>query len=229
MTTLVIGDIAGQFDTLQALLNKVSEVTKIIAVGDLIDRGPKSREVVEFFMDNPDSTVALMGNHEHMMLDYLAHKDMFNGYNFVPGSYYGNDISSYQGGRETLESFGGDILEEVQEWMRTRDLYCIEEVDNQRVFISHAFLHPALSLEQATNLDSEWGEPLGRTIIWNRREPDYRQEYTLQIAGHNSHMGLRYFRDPVHGLFALGIDTSIDNILTGYEIETQRIYQQEYI
>lgn len=41
--TYVIGDIHGHFDTLEALINKIPKNSEIIFVGDLIDKGLKSR------------------------------------------------------------------------------------------------------------------------------------------------------------------------------------------
>lgn len=67
-STIVIGDIHGCWLTLQALLKKLPH-DNIILVGDLIDRGPRSREVVDWAVKN--KIRATMGNHEHMLL--LAH------------------------------------------------------------------------------------------------------------------------------------------------------------
>lgn len=65
MNTLVIGDIHGCFVELQALLDKagLSSGDQIVAVGDIVDRGPETPEVLRFFQHTP-RTRALMGNHE---------------------------------------------------------------------------------------------------------------------------------------------------------------------
>tara|TARA_B100001146_G_scaffold152086_1_gene133688 strand:+ start:550 stop:1206 length:657 start_codon:yes stop_codon:yes gene_type:complete len=62
-----VGDIHGCFDELEAALADVNfdkEVDTLIAVGDLVDRGPKSDEV-EFYLDQPWFH-SIMGNHEAM-------------------------------------------------------------------------------------------------------------------------------------------------------------------
>jgi hypothetical protein len=46
---LVISDIAGQYDTLLALIKQVPEYDYILAVGDICDRGLQNKEVVDFF------------------------------------------------------------------------------------------------------------------------------------------------------------------------------------
>jgi hypothetical protein len=76
----VIGDIHGCYDELLELEEKIkvsaekSEIVPhIISVGDLIDRGPNSNDVIEHFrkgVENGTHTV-VMGNHELMMLETL--------------------------------------------------------------------------------------------------------------------------------------------------------------
>src|SRR5690349_10518011 len=63
--TIVVGDIHGCYDELMALLEKLdfNESDRVVCVGDLITKGPKSREVLELFMtDARFSTV--IGNHD---------------------------------------------------------------------------------------------------------------------------------------------------------------------
>jgi serine/threonine protein phosphatase 1 len=63
--TLVIGDIHGCWRELNLLLDKagLARRDEIVAVGDLVDRGPKSWEVIQFFRDTPNART-VMGNHE---------------------------------------------------------------------------------------------------------------------------------------------------------------------
>lgn len=65
MTQLIIGDIHGCNYELQQLLDKsgIGNNDEIISVGDLVNRGPESLEVFQFFRDTPNAT-AIMGNHE---------------------------------------------------------------------------------------------------------------------------------------------------------------------
>jgi len=65
--TLIIGDIHGCFSELQELLTKVDlTTTNVVAVGDLIDRGPDSAKVIKLFRDNNYKCV--VGNHELMAI-----------------------------------------------------------------------------------------------------------------------------------------------------------------
>jgi serine/threonine protein phosphatase 1 len=63
--TILIGDIHACNDELQDLLQRVGPTRddQIIALGDVVDRGPDNRGVLEFLRDTPNATT-LMGNHE---------------------------------------------------------------------------------------------------------------------------------------------------------------------
>jgi len=65
--TLVIGDIHGQLRELEEMIAMVPDGTKIISCGDLVDRGPSSKEVVDFCIDN--NVQVCLGNHEAMVID----------------------------------------------------------------------------------------------------------------------------------------------------------------
>jgi serine/threonine protein phosphatase 1 len=65
MRQLVIGDIHGCYYELCDLLDKAGLATEdeIIAVGDIVDRGPESPRVLDFFRQQPNAR-SVMGNHE---------------------------------------------------------------------------------------------------------------------------------------------------------------------
>ena len=58
MQTIIIGDIHGCYFELQALLDRAGLVTgdSIIAVGDIVDRGPETPQVLDFFQKDPQCT-----------------------------------------------------------------------------------------------------------------------------------------------------------------------------
>jgi serine/threonine protein phosphatase 1 len=79
-----IGDIHGRHDLLIQLLSLIRQDSAgfsgrviMIYLGDFIDRGPQSREVIEELMRNAQPNIEyvyLRGNHEQTMLDFL-HND----------------------------------------------------------------------------------------------------------------------------------------------------------
>ena len=73
-----VGDIHGRADLLRGALKWIkivalNEPTQIVFVGDYIDRGPDSREMLNNIMAGPDnarnSYTCLQGNHEQLCLD----------------------------------------------------------------------------------------------------------------------------------------------------------------
>ena len=74
MATYAIGDIQGCYDELQALLaliNYKPEQDQLWLAGDLVNRGPKSLEVLRFASQTPN-IICVLGNHDLHLLA-LAH------------------------------------------------------------------------------------------------------------------------------------------------------------
>ena len=69
--TIVIGDIHGCYFELMDLLSRIGvvEEDKVICVGDLIARGPRNREVLEFVRKNRNFQ-SVLGNHEYLLLQH---------------------------------------------------------------------------------------------------------------------------------------------------------------
>lgn len=67
MAIYAVGDIQGCFHSFQALLKKIQfnpAVDKLWLVGDLINRGSGSLEVLRWVFDHQSSVVAVLGNHD---------------------------------------------------------------------------------------------------------------------------------------------------------------------
>src|ERR1700709_2689498 len=82
-----IGDVHGCLDRLVALHEMIAEDiaarpaehTTLVHLGDYVDRGADSAQVIAWLINQPpvpaDSFVNLMGNHEHMMVAAFAGTD----------------------------------------------------------------------------------------------------------------------------------------------------------
>src|SRR6266705_1070470 len=105
MRTLAIGDIHGCNTALVSLLGKVQPLPedRIIFLGDYIDNGPSSRQVIETLVElrRSSSPIFLRGNHEVMILDARE-------------SFLKSDIWQSYGGLETLFSYGANYR---QDWV----------------------------------------------------------------------------------------------------------------
>ena len=74
----VFGDIHGRFSTFRRLLDRIdydSNTDVIYSVGDLIDRGPDSVSVVEFFQNEHCHNI--LGNHEYMAMSPARWHDVW--------------------------------------------------------------------------------------------------------------------------------------------------------
>ena len=110
-----IGDIHGEIGLLDKLLEAIlkQDPQQITFVGDYIDRGPYSRDVVDRIMGLELPVACLMGNHELMMLSAI--EDSAFGYNPME-LWYRN------GGEATLQSFGFPGFFSFQSQMEDRYL-----------------------------------------------------------------------------------------------------------
>jgi bis(5'-nucleosyl)-tetraphosphatase (symmetrical) len=140
MATYAIGDVQGCHDELQALLKEVGfrSGDRLWFVGDLVNRGPKSVDVLRFVRDLGDRAVVVLGNHDlHLITQHerveRPRKD------------------------DTIQ----DVLDardrgELVDWLRTRSIMHVEG-DYAMV---HAGLLPQWSIPKALKLAREVEEAL---------------------------------------------------------------------
>ncbi|MBI9067306.1 MAG: metallophosphoesterase [Salinivirgaceae bacterium] len=120
-----IGDIHGCFDSLLELVEKQIQLDKndrLVLLGDYIDRGNKSKEVIDYIIDLQEKgfgIISLIGNHELLLLETL--EDEKNKSKWIQN-----------GGLETLNSFGIDSitnfpLKYLQFFKNLQNYYSFEE------------------------------------------------------------------------------------------------------
>lgn len=149
--TFAIGDIHGAVHKLQQLLTRCEDHAggrprRYVFLGDYIDRGPDSAGVLRVVRDLatrlPD-VVALMGNHEAMLLAVIDGA-------VDPKNWLG------QGGLMTLRSFGvadvGALPRGDVDWLRTLP---VTKDDGRRFFV-HAGVDPRLPLDAQDESDLLW-------------------------------------------------------------------------
>ena len=139
MPSYVIGDVQGCFDELMLLLDKINFDPKndeLIFAGDLINRGPKSLEVLEFCLDNKKSIEVVLGNHDIYLL-YLIHQNKKN-YQLAP----------------ILESKN---RKKFFRWLIEKPLMLERQNNkNEKFIISHAGIPHIWDLEDARKLNEEY-------------------------------------------------------------------------
>jgi len=247
----IIGDIAGNYETMVSLLSKMPDAVPV-SVGDMIDRGPHSKIVLDYFMEKG---IAILGNHEHIMLDELDFmRSMRDGVSYhkyyQPGlwhTYWPDNRGGMRsnGGLATIKSFGNlkvekgnmvaseDILDLIPqkyiEWIRNLPLYIQED----GLFISHAAKRPDWTLERCCQLgDSIW-KPSGKykdmesSLIWNRGSPR-RQKGIFQVHGHMAGKTYWNWKDR-DGQFGINLDSSKGRTMTGLHWPSMTVYEQNII
>lgn len=170
--TYAVGDIHGRADLLARLLEKIRVDRAgraapgralIVFLGDYVDRGPHSREVIEqliaFRGDPAFESRFLLGNHEDAMLDYLDGRISGLGW-------------AKHGGDTTLRSYGVEPPREGSRtaWAARRDAFRAAVPPSHRTFLEqlelavaqdrllfvHAGIRPGVALEHQDKRDLLW-------------------------------------------------------------------------
>lgn len=213
---LIIADIAGEYDAMERLVDRVDKKCPIMGVGDLVDRGPASSDVVSWFMKTKRAN-SVRGNHEDMMIDYVTN-----------GGKYQKGVWLMNGGGYTLRSYDdhtNGVPKDHIDWLASRPLSLMipARSGNTGCLITHAPIHRKQTLNEALFMDS--GMDLEYSIIWNRTDPIKREWF--QVFGHNSHWGLKKFEDE-KGTWAICIDQSRKRVLTGFHWPSCEIFEEPY-
>ena len=203
-----IGDIHGRADLFADLLTRIRQDnaqrpdgrTRIVVLGDGVDRGPDSAALVTRLMRYTQANrrfIVLKGNHEQIMLAALA-----------------GDLTAAQawldyGGVATLRSWGVPervlsdaalpvlmwearrlVTPQVRSWIARLKLY----VRSGNVLFVHAGIRPGVPLRKQDALD----------LMWIRQEflGDDRPRSFLVVHGHSI-----FEQGPDVGAYRIGIDT----------------------
>jgi serine/threonine protein phosphatase 1 len=165
-----VGDLHGRLDLLRDLLerlkqdvaHRVPSPTRLILLGDMVDRGPSSRQLIECvqrLQKNTSGVIALCGNHEDMLLQSAA------------GNGTVQQVWIDNGGDETLRSYSiepsvflnltpavrGRVLtrtlgEETIRWLNSLPL----SYRSGDYFFCHAGVRPGVALEDQRREDLLW-------------------------------------------------------------------------
>ena len=169
MRTIAIGDVHGCYNELVDLISTLEEkgaynkkTDKLVFLGDYIDRGDNSRMVIEYIrklQKNNNNVIALMGNHEDMLLNFMDGVD---------------DSWLFNGHRETIKSYKGvdDKFFDDVEWISNLPLY----YEDEHCIYVHAGIDPYKPMDEQDAF----------TLLWVR-EPfiyDRKQYHKKVVFGH---------------------------------------------
>ena len=203
-----VGDIHGRADLLETLLQAIEAdaerhpdaAKRLIYLGDYVDRGPASSAVIDLALDDRPpgiEVVPLMGNHEEMMLRFLA--DIAVGRTWMMN---GGDATLTSYGVEPPSMFAGTALlrhaqQQFAERLPARHRAFLEgltlsHTEGDYLFV-HAGVRPGVALNRQRTED----------LLWIRDEflDSDRDFGKLVVHGHSISL------DPEFRANRIGIDT----------------------
>jgi bis(5'-nucleosyl)-tetraphosphatase (symmetrical) len=136
VSTYAIGDVQGCFDELQALLVRIgfnAQHDRLWFVGDLVNRGPKSLEVLRFVKALGDRAIVVLGNHDLHLIT------QFEGFERKREDDTFTDV------------LGAPDAKALVDWLRARPMMHLE---GQWAMV-HAGLLPQWGIDRASSLARE--------------------------------------------------------------------------
>lgn len=219
-----VGDIHGRFDLLEEMFRKIDADRAThphhrhveILLGDLVDRGPDSASVIEAAIERKVSNglIALLGNHDHYVIDALANP---------------STISHWLtwGGKEALQSWGlspdriancdpTTVQSVLREAIPASHLAFIGDMpltwQEGDILFVHAGIRPGVPINSQTQRDL--------TLIREPFHSDPRDHGVLVVHGHTPN------DTPVVRSNRIGVDTMAYNsgtltcaVIDGEELE----------
>jgi serine/threonine protein phosphatase 1 len=250
LRTFVVGDIHGDLIALEHLLAKLPKMTQddtLVFLGDYLDRGPSSLQVVErvrgLSATIPAKLVTLRGNHEDMWIRCYQGEEASYGFLMPPGNGCINTYRSFTGQTQLAETerlSNEELLlfmevaswfpRELFDWMNSLPLWYEDE---------HAiYVHAGLEGE-----GTEWKHPKDckpMPLMWMREE-DFFLGYRGKrlVFGHTKVKDLpppdlsfwkKLFDDPNdvwvnHDLIGLDTGSGKGGFLSAIELPTMKVYE----
>ena len=181
MAVYVMGDIHGEYEMFQEVLDQLSlkETDTLYVLGDIIDRGPHSFKVLMKLMEMKN-VIPLLGNHEWMALEWLKCLSGDNAQTAIMEmpEEKREELLNWQknGGRAATDEFHRLSQEQKRaaiQYMEQFLLYKMLTVGEKTYLLVHAGLgnyHPDKAVEEYTPEE----------LLWEAA--DYEREYFPDIC-----------------------------------------------
>nr|WP_091173045.1 metallophosphoesterase family protein [Paenibacillus sp. 1_12] len=229
--TLVISDIHGcyePFNQLLDLMNYQPKVDQLILLGDYVDRGPHSKEVVEQIrkMVQEDGVIALRGNHDQRFIDIVRTDDHLISSKFIDHggkqtmmSYLNIDTIEYAMIHEELEAFKQLVRNEY-----AAHIAFLNSLPYYHETAAHIFVHAGLDPKYV-----DWREQPTREFMYIK-EPFYKNKTVVNqvvVFGHTKTVDLQGTPDIWFGGDKIGVDggCAFGMQLNGLEITDTDTYR----
>jgi len=175
-----VGDIHGHHESFRALLDKLNIDDCVICLGDLIDRGPRSPQVMEIIRDSED-IFSLKGNHESMMEKALSTNKRKHWKSWLK-----------YGGEQTLDSINQDRNKAIS--MAASWLPFLSSLPSEIVLSRHRLVHAGYDMEKSLGDQTDNDRLWSRGLIDAKETPDESRQVIfghtpIQTKGHDPNLG----------------------------------------
>ncbi|WP_342746578.1 metallophosphoesterase family protein [Paenibacillus rigui] len=222
--TIAISDIHGCYAEFNRLLQSLSytpDEDRLILLGDYVDRGPNSREVLDQLtaMACHGNVVMLRGNHDQRFIDWMSNDDPLTQAKFVEHGGLAT-IQSYCGEEWSSIRWDDEKVSLLKEWIQSRYAAHLDLLsrlplyyeDEHHIYV-HAGLNPAYP---------QWQEQPERDFMWIRA-PFYNQPTVVSkvvVFGHTQTMELHDQSNIWFGGDKIGLD---GGCAYGYQLNALQI------
>ena len=148
---IAIGDVHGCFSTLRTLLEeqvKPVPTDTLVFLGDYIDRGPNSKQVIDYIINLQEQgfkMILLRGNHEQTLLDALHYEKERKGWFTSSKNNVFNSWFEKFGGKETFQSYG---ISAIKDFPATHTTW-LEELKFYHKTDQYYFVHAGFNFSAA--------------------------------------------------------------------------------
>lgn len=194
MAHYVLSDLHGERDRFRRMLEMIrfSEEDTLYILGDVVDRGPDGILLIEEIMDR-SNMVMLLGNHEHMMLEYLKPDPEEIAIRRWDRNGNGPTIRAF-------EKRSGEAQRKILDFLKTRPGHLELEVNGTPYYLVHGFPADTLFEEvwRRPKLDTPSPIPDFRVIIGHTpvqyliADEEERNRFTAELEEKGEHLRITH-------------------------------------
>ena len=188
----IISDIHGYYDEMILALNQKrydsnNSMNHLIVIGDMFDRGTKSKEVLEYLyhLSIEGKATVILGNHDNFLIELLEEKYLKAIFN-IRHNGTGKTLMSLTG----IKDIGIDELDDIKmkimksypylkAWLKSLPLYL--ELGK------YIFVHGGIDGNK-----KDWKKGLAREFIWSRQIDLEPVNGKIMVVGHHRTATIRY-------------------------------------
>lgn len=170
-----ISDLHGSIEIFNKIKKYINHDDVVFVLGDVVDRGYGSLEILDYIMRNENQFRMIKGNHEQMMAEAIENNDLY--------------LWLMNGGRETYESYM-----ELSIQTQGKILYYINRLPNILYYKNYILSHAGFDFRIKEDINEE-------NLLWDRSHIDavdelYSDGY-IQVFGHTAVQSILHDYQPI--------------------------------